>query len=101
MSSRLPRSRPSRRPYRIPVGIGTGTREGTRLRIMRHREADREEQLAADLLAIGVRFGRDPNGYTVAKGGRIVARCPNLNAVAAWLADARGEIADASSSGAS
>ena len=84
MSSRLPRSRPSRR-YRPRVGIGVMSREDTRLLIARESAIVRARALAGALTEHGARLDRDPNGYVIAMNGRIVERCLNLDHVEAWL----------------
>ena len=84
MSSRLPRSRPSRR-YRPPVGIGTMSREDVRFAHVRESAQFRARDLAAALTEHGARLDRDPNGYVIAMDGRIVERCPNLDGIEAWL----------------
>lgn len=80
MPSRLPRTRPSRR--HIP-------RPATLIRFHEWAAARgieaRQIALSRALAAIGARLDRDPNGYAIAMGGRFVARCPNLDAVATWL----------------
>lgn len=87
MSSRLPRSRPSR--HRPPPSHGvrvvmTGSEE-SKYSSIRHDGAMRAAYLARLIAAAGARLDRDPNGYCIAADGRIVARCPNLDGVEAWL----------------
>lgn len=84
MSSRLPQSRPSRRVRNI-IGIGI---PGARTGQLAHLDAVsrlRREALVHRLDREGARLDTDPNGYTICRSGRIVARCPNLDAVETWL----------------
>ena len=83
MSSRLPRTRPSRPTYRMPVGIEPATRDT----VARFAVEDRRRRLNDRCEAIGARLDRDPNGYAIARGGRFVARCGNLDAVEAWIVE--------------
>lgn len=82
MSSHLPRIRPSRRAKPL---VGAFSREDRVVLAVRARAESMRREISAALDEIGARLNRDPNGYVVAQAGMIVARCPNLDAVKAWL----------------